>query len=334
METLRRLSAVLIAAYLLALTAYLLLRVVLGGGPWWLAMLNNFAPYFFLPLVALALWALVARLHLRFVLLPLILLMVGLVWFGPRFAPRPAAAPAEKTLKVVTINLWVRNQQLDLTEAWLREQDADVVLLQEAYHDIAARLSDLYPYTLPDPALPQGQDRQILSRYPFVDAFWDSGYVRSVVNVDGTPIAVYNVHFGVPFVNQPRYGLESLPYPLSMMIRYNESPRNEQIRAMLARLDAEETLPAVIAGDFNTSDNSAMYPVIAEQLTDSFREVATGLGTTWPVGSSLPLALPLPPLMRIDYVWHTGGLRALDVRVGPEVGSDHRPLVAVLALPD
>jgi len=334
MKTLRRLSGVLIVVYLLALTVYLLLRLVFGGGPWWLAMLNNFAPYFFLPAVIFAPLALAARLHPRFVLLPLMLLVVGLVWFGPRFAPRPVAAPATATLKVVTLNLWVSNQQLDVTETWLREQAADVVLLQEAYHDMAARLSDLYPYTLPDPALPRGQDLQILSRYPIIDADVGSGYLRSVVDVDGTPIAVYNIHFGVPFVNRPHYGLYALPYPLSMMVRYNESPRNEQIANLLARLQAEETLPAVIAGDFNTSDNSAMYPVVAGQLTDSFREVATGLGTTWPIGSKLPLALPLPPLMRIDYVWHTDGLRALDVQVGPEVGSDHRPVVAVLALPE
>ncbi len=333
MKTLRRFSGLLIVLYLLALTAYLLLRVVFGGDLWWLAMLNNFAPYFFLPLVVLALYALAVRLHPRFVLLPLILLVVGLVWFGPRFAPRPVAAPAEATLKLVSLNLWVHNQQLDLSEAWLRQQDADVVLLQEAYHDTAARLSDVYPYTQPNPALPDGQDRQILSRYPFVEAQWENGYVRSVIEVDGARVAIYNVHFGVPFVNEPRYGLASLPYPLSMIIRYNEAPRNEQIRAMLTRLESE-TLPAIVGGDFNTSDNSALYPVIAAQLTDSFREAASGFGATFPVGSKLPVALPIPPLMRIDYVWHTGGLRALEVEVGPEVGSDHRPVVAVLALPE
>ena len=94
METLRRLSAVLIVVYLLGLTGYLLLRAVYGGGPWWLALLNNFAPYFFLPLVIFVFWALAARLHPRMVVLPLILLVVGLVWYGPRFAPRPTAAPA------------------------------------------------------------------------------------------------------------------------------------------------------------------------------------------------------------------------------------------------
>lgn len=333
METLRRWSSVLIALYLLALTGYLLLRLFFGGGPWWLALANNFAPYFFLPLVVLAPWALLARLHPRFVLLPLILLMIGLVWFGPRFAPRPQAAPASATLKVISLNVWVHNRQLDVTEAWLRAQAADVVLLQEAYHDLPARLRDLYPYTLPDPAPRGGQDRQTLSRYPLVEVEVGNGYQRSVVQVDDVLVAVYNVHFGVPFLNEPHYGLTALPYPLSMMIRYNEAPRNDQIRAMLARL-AEDPLPVVVGGDFNTSDNSAMYPVLAAQLTDSYREVASGMGTTFPVGSKLPVALPIPPFMRIDYLWHTAGLRALDVQVGPEVGSDHRPLVAVLALPE
>lgn len=334
MERLRHLSSILIAAYLLVLTVYLLLRLVFGGGPWWLALLNNFAPYFFVPLVLLTPWALLARLHPRFVVLPLILLLIGLVWFGPRFAPRPQAAPAEKTFKVISLNVWGRNRQLDLTEAWLREQNADVVLMQEAYHDMAARLSDLYPYALPDASQTERQDRQILSRYPLFGSDSDDGYMRAEIGVNGTQVAVYNVHFSIPFTDQPHYGLHALPYPLSMLVRYNESSRNEQIRALLARLQGEEIPLAVVGGDFNTSDNSAIYPVIAAQLTDSYREMTAGLGATFPVGARLPFALPIPPFMRIDYLWHTDALRAIDVRIGPEVGSDHRPLVAVLALPE
>jgi endonuclease/exonuclease/phosphatase family metal-dependent hydrolase len=44
------------------------------------------------------------------------------------------------------------------------------------------------------------------------------------------------------------------------------------------------------------------------------------------------LHLPLPPLVRIDYVWHTPDLRALRCQTGPDGGSDHLPLQAELAL--
>lgn len=332
MKALGSLFRVSIVFYVLGLAVYVALRLIFGGELWWLALLNNFAPYFFLPLLALALLALVTRLNPRFVLLPLLLLVVGLVWYGPLFAPRPQAAPAADSVKVVSFNVWANNRQLDTTETWLRAQNADIVLLQEAYHDLPARLADVYPYTLPDP--PQPQDRQILSRHPILERSTHNGYERAVVDFDGTAVAVYDVHFGVPFVNEPHLGLHSLPYPLSMVVRYNEENRNAQIRNWLAALE-NEPMPVIVGGDFNTSDNSAMYPIIAAALTDSYREVETGFGTTWPVTAKLPLALDaLPPLMRIDYVWHSDTLRALDVEVGPEIGSDHRPVVAVLALPE
>lgn len=331
MNALGSLIRVSIVGYVLTLLAYVALRLAFGGDLWWLALANNFAPYFFLPLVGFALVALLARLQPRFVLLPLLLLVVGLVWYGPRFAPRPQAAPAASTLHVISFNVWAYNRQINAVEAWLREENADVVLLQEAFHDLPARLADVYPYTQPQPALPQ--DRQILSRYPIVERGGGSGYERTVIDVAGARVAVYNVHFGVPFSSQPRYGLHDLPYPLNMMVRYDEQRRNEQIRDWLAAVTAE-TLPVIAGGDFNTSDNSAVYPTIAARLSDSYRTVEPGLGTTWPVGAKLPIPLPLPPLMRIDYIWHSDALRALSASVGPEVGSDHRPIMATLALPD
>lgn len=332
MKALGSLFRVVIVIYVLALTGYLALRVVFGGDLWWLALLNNFAPFFFVPLVGLVLLALVSRLSVRFVLLPLVLLVVGMAWFGPRFAPRPQAAPAESALKVVTFNLLASNRQMDDVEAWLRAQDADVILLQETFHDIGARLADAYPYSQPDPFPAGGQDRQILSRYPIFERSTGSGFERAVIGVDGQQVVVYNIHFGVPFMSQPRHGLGGLPYPIGLAAHYDESQRNAQIEAWLA-LVSTETLPVIVGGDFNMSDNSLMYARVAEMLTDSFRETESGLGMTWP-SQTRGRRLPIPPVMRIDYVWHTDMLRALDVVVGPNNGSDHRPVVATLALPE
>jgi endonuclease/exonuclease/phosphatase (EEP) superfamily protein YafD len=332
MKALGSLFRVLIVGYVLALTGYLALRVVFGGDLWWLALLNNFAPYFFVPLVGLVLLALVSRLNVRFVLLPLLLLVVGMAWFGPRFAPRPQAAPAEAPLKVVTFNLLVSNTQMDDVEAWLRAQAADVVLLQETYHDIGARLADVYPYSQPDPFPEGGQDKQILSRYPMLERSTNNGFDRVVISVDGQQIAVYNIHFGVPFASEPRHGLGGLPYPIGLVAHYDESQRNAQIEGWLAAVSTE-TLPVIVGGDFNMSDNSLMYSRIADTLNDSFRETESGLGTTWP-SQTRGRRLPIPPVMRIDYIWHTDVLRTLDVFIGPNNGSDHRPVVATLALPE
>ena len=64
-------------------------------------------------------------------------------------------------------------------------------------------------------------------------------------------------------------------------------------------------------------------PTVFQGLIDSFREAGFGLGLTYPLrfGSS-----ELPPFLRIDYVWHTRELRAVDAHVMPDTGSDHLPV--------
>jgi len=62
---------------------------------------------------------------------------------------------------------------------------------------------------------------------------------------------------------------------------------------------------------------------------------ATGLGRfntfypTWPVRWK---TLPLLPLVPIDNVFTTAHFAKIDARVGPRLDSDHRPVIADIAL--
>jgi endonuclease/exonuclease/phosphatase family metal-dependent hydrolase len=69
-------------------------------------------------------------------------------------------------------------------------------------------------------------------------------------------------------------------------------------------------------------------------MTDSFKEAGTGFAGSWPVSTARGLPRFLPPLVRIDYIWHSAGLRALDAHIGPAIGSDHLPVRATLTLND
>jgi endonuclease/exonuclease/phosphatase (EEP) superfamily protein YafD len=40
----------------------------------------------------------------------------------------------------------------------------------------------------------------------------------------------------------------------------------------------------------------------------------------------------MPPLVRIDYVWHSDDFHAVEAALGPYLGSDHLPVTAALAL--
>ena len=91
-------------------------------------------------------------------------------------------------------------------------------------------------------------------------------------------------------------------------------------------------LPFIVAGDFNTSDQDAMYPALAARMIDSFRERGVGFGTSWPSPGMLPIPVFLPPLVRIDYIWHSPGISTRAAWQARTVGSDHLPLVADLVI--
>jgi endonuclease/exonuclease/phosphatase (EEP) superfamily protein YafD len=80
------------------------------------------------------------------------------------------------------------------------------------------------------------------------------------------------------------------------------------------------------------SDQAVIYGDLAARLGDSFREAGAGFGMSWPAGLSEELPDILPPLMRLDYVWHSGHFRAVNADQGPDLGSDHLPLVATLEI--
>ena len=80
---LQRLVGVGAGLYAVFLIVYLVLRLALADSQWWLALLHNFAPFYFAPLLILLplLWLLrMPRTALR--LLPL--LLIGLWLYGPR----------------------------------------------------------------------------------------------------------------------------------------------------------------------------------------------------------------------------------------------------------
>ena len=92
--------------------------------------------------------------------------------------------------------------------------------------------------------------------------------------------------------------------------------------ALVVHWLAEAPAATVIAGDFNMTTESAIYRRYWSRCcTDAFEEAGLGWGytkhTSWHG-------------VRIDHVLHGSVLRCSECRVCPDVGSDHRPVIAVL----
>lgn len=304
--------------YLVGMLLYFALRLALGDEIWWIALLNAFVIYTFAPLLLflpllllLGLWRTFARLSL--------LAVLAVVWFGPFFQPRFVAPSRQPTITVATYNLWGGNNgqiNLENIKNWIVAQQFDVVVFQEVPPDFIALWEDDETYSYADDV------HLIVSHYPILESrIAQNRILRAVLDVDGQSIAVYDVHLSYPVEGNPRIDLPIL----NVVSRYDETKRNKQIDEFLDYLKKEQ-LPYIAAGDFNMSQHSIKYSSLAVQMDDSWRETRAGLGTTWSTEMLLPL-------LRIDYVWYSPQLRAVNAELGPDLGSDHLPVIAELELP-
>jgi len=340
---LRRILVFGINTYSVGLVNYLVLRLFLGDRHWWLALLHNFTLFYFVPLLVLLPLAFMLRAR-RTLLVALVLAVIGLGRVGPRFIPKAQVAPDGLGLRVLTFNMWDRNPRRDDVIAWLRQTDADLVLLQEieanyAYNRVIPALANLYPHYVIQRDPLRYVTNITLSRYslaemdaPGFQPLNEPVAQRIVMDMDGQPVAVYNIHLAQTFFyrRSPLNRVVRNRY-VRMLFNYNEDHRNDQITTLLAQIDNEPS-PFIVAGDFNTSDQSLRYDQLAAHMRDSFLESGYGLGFSWPEGRVRNWPVDLPPLIRIDYIWHSSHFQAIRAEQGPFLGSDHLPLQATLVL--
>jgi endonuclease/exonuclease/phosphatase family metal-dependent hydrolase len=83
--------------------------------------------------------------------------------------------------------------------------------------------------------------------------------------------------------------------------------------------------PVIFCGDFNDTPVSYSYRQISNELQDAFVDAGTGLGQTH---------TNMLPLLRIDYIFHSKSLKAVDHKTLNNDYSDHFPVVARFELPE
>lgn len=292
----------------------------------WLALPNILAPFLFLPLVPLLLFAFWLRSRLLWGC-TLTLLLLALLSFGGAFLPRQrTAAAAGDSLRVLSFNHLYSNRDRRALRDLILRHDADVVGLQEttsvSESGIGRALKDAYPYQLWHAADEGATDgTALLSRYPLRSSRYNQVLRGEQVRLEvaGKPLTLINLHLNIPF------GHEGAVQSAS----YDPRVRHEQILSLIA--EAERHPRFIVMGDFNLSDREVDYRRLSETLTDTYRETQRGLGYTFPNGRSYR-GIPLVPFIRIDYVW-LRGLEPLSASRDCRTSSDHCALIADIALP-
>jgi vancomycin resistance protein VanJ len=324
----------LIAAYGLILCLMLMLRVLGDSESTLIALINISITLLLMPaLLLFPLCVVLRRWWLStFLIVPFLTFMIA---YLPFFLPRPLTIlPNEPRLRLLTYNLHAEQVHVDEMVSLIRDANADIVTVQEmspAADDVFdQQLADLYPYQAlyPEPNGGAYHGRGLLSRYPISESkAWPVDYpipvrlMRAVIDMNGTPITIYNFHAPPSY---PIYGQG-----------FDIHPRGQQIKDVLAMI-AQESGAVLLMGDLNTNDADVNYPHIAAQLRDTFREMGWGMGFTGPDWShpQSQEGLPFIPVHeRMDYIFHNDSFFPVEAHVWPTSGgSDHRPLFAELAL--
>jgi vancomycin resistance protein VanJ len=323
-----------LAGLYLALLAASSAVVLLGSArEGWTALLRELLPLLFVPLPVMLAPALVWQPRTALIGLVALAVLVVALWV-PASAIGGAPASRGSGLRVFSLNVGAA-RRIDHPDEVVRAVLAtspDVVCLVEATERVQVavndQIGDRYPYKA------TSDEIVILSRLPLIAqqrellpvGAHDS--LRVSVELDRHLIDLTVVHL----LRMDEYrGLQSGPRSWLSTIRgFSTDDRDDAVGRLIAQARAEPGAK-MIAGDFNMTPTSQAHAALRRVLRDAFAESGWGLGHTYP--TTLPIGLRLSlPMIRIDYIWYSDQLIATSAWVGPDSGSDHRPIVADLAL--
>lgn len=290
----------------------LTLAAFAGERHWLLEITTHFRPHYALGLLVFAAayaWGRRFRLSAVFA----VFAVVNVVVLLPRFAPHATAPAGAPQLKLLLFNVHTPNRDYPALLNLIAREQPDVVVLMEVndtWISALAPLEKTHPYTR-KVARPDNFGIVLYSRLPLNDVRTlylspsEVPSIRATVSLsDNRPITLLATH------------------PLPPGDAENTMLRDLQLGA-IARWSVSATMPAVVIGDLNCAPWSPAFRRLLREgaLTDTGR----GITPTWPVE---PWILRIP----LDHCLVTSALVGKEHRVGPNIGSDHFPIIVTVAL--
>lgn len=231
-------------------------------------------------------------------------------------------APAgARSVSLVELNVWDLNSDPARTIAWLRSTNADVIVLAEARERFVAELVKAfpdYPTMITCEARPYCGE-VILSRFSgrrIPGGWWVADGLRHSLPVD-QGLALAAVELSIPDTD----GRDQPTPVVTVHIdrRGFSSITDGQIGALLQAVDVARgrfRSRLILAGDFNASPWSPQMRRF-DQAVGAAR--ISAFSPTWPT---------ILQVLAIDQAYLGCAWKARQLRVGEDVGSDHRPLIA------
>jgi endonuclease/exonuclease/phosphatase (EEP) superfamily protein YafD len=235
--------------------------------------------------------------------------LVGLTASSPAIDVGHVTIQNTEVLTIASANVNLGNRDSAALIRWLAEAKPDVVILLEVSPEYVRGLDLLsgYPFRHLVPRHdPFGI--AVLSRFPFsyvktVEGEGGREHIESLIDWKGQPIRLIAWH------------------PMPPISPFDHTSRNQQLFA-LAKAAKNSGQPAILAGDLNATPWSNAF----SGLDQAGLSRATGLTPTWPAIGYGWMGIP------IDSVLVTSQWAVMEKKVGPNLGSDHLPVLVRIAL--
>jgi len=281
----------------------------------WIAeILCHFQPQYAIGMAVLAVPLAIAR---RWIGLGVVLgafAITTAVWIAPLYIGSPHAGPAK--LRVLSANVGCLNLSPTKFLKLVETEKPDVILIFELTHPWAQTLhleEKGYPYSAILPS-PGHSGSGVFSRHPLKDA--------KVRAVDPYPNFLPGAKLTLGSKTLRIIGTHPLaPYTLEEL-----DLRNQQMANLAALISSIKTA-TIVAGDFNTSSWSPCFTDFVQKT--GLRDTRRGFGplTTFPTSF-------WPFRTTIDHCLVSPDIFVVDRRVGPDIGSDHLPIIVDLTWDD
>ena len=286
-------------AILVALPTYL----ALGARWWWVFDLATHFRFFYacalLPLAAV----LCATKRWRLLAWVAVALLIDISWLAPHYLGRTVPDDASFT-RIISINVLFNNLQRERVLQLIQQESPDIVLLVEvdpSWQPTLSELASQFPHALAEPRA-GSFGIALFSKLPLEDlqvvetGSTGSPSIHATVEIGKTNVRIVGTHF-MPPMSSERFQL-----------------RNEQLLATAQAL-AQKPRPCLVLGDMNITPWSPHFRDLLEIGNLCNSQAGFGIQPSW-LG-----AIP------IDHLLHSEDIAVLNRRIGPQVGSDHRPLI-------
>jgi len=319
-----------IIAYRLTLGILCITGLSLGcsffGWPIFLELLSHFKVQYFLGVLVLCCW-LVFRKPKKLLFVGLFCLAILAADIIPWYLPQAATAgTAPANFRIFLSNVNLDNPNYDKVISLVKQEQPDLAVFQEITQTWVQQLEplkEIFPYSMVQPKKLYNLGIAVFSKQPLEAptleflASREQATILKDITINGQVISILATK------TKPPHKPDLFQW------------RNQQLEATSQYVKSVQT-PVVVIGDLNITMWSPYYRQTIGQTHLKNARQGFGILPSWPTARAysgkLPPFLPLLFSVPIDHCLVSPDIQVVNIRTGPDVGSDHRPLIVDLAI--